>query len=206
MSAAVNQFLGVARQATLTTEQPRILVNEQTELMKWCEACRAIYPHVVTLDGSECAVLRTCDHAARQSPNPAVFMACKGIQERRKLEIRTLSHLARILREKHAELNSWPKTSVDCGVLTKDGRPNPGLAQRIALQDYEPARRETQERLSLKPVCNSCGRKFKRVHHIPAWLMEAVETLRRLEAAANPAPAPVRRYGRGGRRAERNSE
>jgi rRNA maturation endonuclease Nob1 len=56
MSAAVNQFLGAARQVTLISEPPRILVNGQTALMKWCEACQAIYPHLVTLNGSECAV------------------------------------------------------------------------------------------------------------------------------------------------------
>ncbi len=56
MSTAGNQFLEAARQATLVTELPRILVDGQTALMKWCESCQAIYPHALTLDGSECAV------------------------------------------------------------------------------------------------------------------------------------------------------
>lgn len=141
--------------------------------------------------------VRARDYEARQSPKITAFTTCKGAQERRKLKTRTLSHLAQILREKHAELNSWPKASVVCNVLTKDGRPNPSLAQRIALQGYEPARRETQDRLELTPACSACGRKVKRVRHVPAWLDEAVENLRRLEAAANPTPDLERVYGRG---------
>lgn len=68
MSAAINQFLESARQATLTTETPRILVDGQTALMKWCEACQTICPHLVTLDGSECAVCG-CVTTRRRGPS-----------------------------------------------------------------------------------------------------------------------------------------
>jgi hypothetical protein len=111
-----------------------------------------------------------------------------------------LTQLAENLRQKHAETNSWRKTAKDCLVLTKGNRPNPGLAQRIAVHGYDPARPETRERLSLPPICIACGKKVKRVRHIPAWLDEAVKNLRRLEAAANVPPDVYRVYARGGKR------
>jgi hypothetical protein len=125
-----------------------------------------------------------------------------------KVKKRMLVQLVQELREKHIELSSWLQTSVACGVLTEDGRPNPGLAERIALQGYKPARSETRERLGLPPICISCGQKVKYARHLPAWLTEAVKNLRRLEAAANPAPDRIRvyrlgaAYGRGGKRAK----
>ena len=116
------------------------------------------------------------------------------------MRIRTLTQLAENLRQEHAETSSWRKTAEACHVLTKDGRQDPGLAQRIAEQGYDPRRAETRLRLRLPPACITCGQKVKRVRHVPAWLEQAVENLRQLEAAANPPPEENRVYGRGGKR------
>ena len=113
---------------------------------------------------------------------------------------RELVQLAQELREKHVLLNSWPKTSIACKVLTKDSRPDPALAQRIATKGYDPKRPETRQRLGLPPTCIACGQKVKRVRHVPAWLAEAVRNLRQLEAAANLPPDEYRVYARGGKR------
>jgi hypothetical protein len=118
----------------------------------------------------------------------------------KKGHFRLLVQLAQELREKHALLNSWPKASLECGVVTEDGRADPGLAQRIALQGYDPKREETRTRLRLPPVCVTCGSKIKRVRVVPAWLNEAVANLQRLEAAAQPKPDKYRVYARGGKR------
>jgi hypothetical protein len=66
----------------------------------------------------------------------------------------------------------------------------------------------------LAPACHYCGyvhiakrcpeqrtaKRVSRPRHVPAWLDEAIENLRRLEAAANPPTDTYRVYGRGGRR------
>ena len=137
-------------------------------------------------------------------PEIAAFTTCKGIQELRKLKIRSISQLVENLRLKHAELHSWPKASEACGVITADGRPNPGLAYRIAERGYEPGRSETRKRLGLPPVCVQCGQKVRRERHVPEWLTVAVGNLARLESAAGHVPAD-RVYGRGGRRVEISS-
>lgn len=116
------------------------------------------------------------------------------------MKTRTLGQLVKNLQEKHAELNSWPKTSVACDVLTEDGRPDPALAQRIATKGYDPKRPETRQRLGLPEACITCGQKVKRVRHVPAWLDEAVKNLRELEAKTDHAPQPIWVYGRGGKR------
>jgi hypothetical protein len=119
----------------------------------------------------------------------------------KKGKYRVLAQLAQELQEKHAALNSWPKASIACDVLTEDGRPDPGLAHRIATKGYDPRRNETRQRLGLPPICVTCHTRIKRVHHVPAWLDEAVANLRKLEEQANPAPEKERVYGRGGKRA-----
>jgi hypothetical protein len=116
------------------------------------------------------------------------------------MKTRTLDRLAQDLREKHAKLNSWPKTSVACKVLTSDGRPDPSLAQRIATKGYDPRRPETRQRLGLPPTCITCGQKVKWVRHVPAWLEEAVKNLQQLETKANVPPEEQRVYARGGKR------
>jgi hypothetical protein len=116
------------------------------------------------------------------------------------LKTRTLDQLAQKLRQKHAELSSWPKTSVACKVLTADGRPDPALALRIATKGYEPKRFETRLRLGLPPICVTCGQRFKRVRHVPAWLDEAVANLQKLEAEANIPLEENRVYSRAGKR------
>ena len=113
---------------------------------------------------------------------------------------RELAQVAQELLNKHAELNSWRKAAKSCGVITAGGRPNPGLALRIATKGYDPKRQETRDRLGLPPICVTCGQKVKYVRHIPSWLEEAVGNLLQLEAAANPPPEQTRVYARGGKR------
>jgi hypothetical protein len=112
-------------------------------------------------------------------------MTCNTTQELRKVKTRPLSRLVQELRENHAQSHSWRKASMVSKVLTVDGRPDPGLAQRIAEQGYDPKRDDTRARLGLPPTCIVCGRKVKRVRHIPPWLEEAVENLRQLEIKAH---------------------
>lgn len=50
-----------------------------------------------------------------------------------------ISRLARLLRKIHRCTKSWRDTSVECKVLTDDGRENPGLAKRIAIDGYIPS-------------------------------------------------------------------
>lgn len=76
-------------------------------------------------------------------------------------QVRTLSRLAENLRSEHALLKSWRKAAAACRVLTTEGKPDPGLAQRIALHGYEPVRTETRNRLGLPPVCPVCDRPIR---------------------------------------------
>jgi hypothetical protein len=116
------------------------------------------------------------------------------------MKTRLLIQLAENLRSEHVLTNSWRKAAEVCNVLTEDGRPDPGLAQRIALQGYDPRREETRTRLGLPPICVTCGSKIKRMRVVPEWLNEAVANLQRLEAAAQPKPDKYRVYARGGKR------
>ena len=116
------------------------------------------------------------------------------------MKTRLLTQLAENLRQEHVLTNSWRKAAEACNVLTEDRRPDPGLAQRIALQGYDPKRQETRTRLGLPPICVTCGTRIKRVRQVPAWLNEAVENLQRLEEAAQPKPDAYRVYARGGKR------
>jgi hypothetical protein len=118
------------------------------------------------------------------------------------VKTRTLIHLARNLRQEHALTHSWRKSAQICGVLTSDGRPDPGLAQRIATQGYDPARIETRQRLGLPPVCVGCGRKVKGGRRVPAWVEEAVANLRRLEEQVQASEEANRVYARGGKRVQ----
>lgn len=55
------------------------------------------------------------------------------------MKSRVLSRLAKNLRSTHRKTKSWRITSKACKVLTEDGRVNPGLAKRIALEGYIPS-------------------------------------------------------------------
>jgi len=115
------------------------------------------------------------------------------------MKSRTLIRLAEKLRQKHAELNSWPQASIACDVLTQAGKSNPRLAQMIAA-GYDPRKLETRIRLGLPPRCIACSRRLPRLQRsLPAWLLEAVKNLVDLEKKASH-PAQVRVYARGGKR------
>jgi hypothetical protein len=108
--------------------------------------------------------------------------------------------LAVQLRQKYEKLSSWRQVAIACNVLTEDGRPDPALADRIATKGYDPKRQETRERLGLDPVCFTCGQKVKRVRHVPAWLVEAMANLKKLEQEKGPKKDAYRVYARGGKR------
>jgi hypothetical protein len=65
------------------------------------------------------------------------------------MQSRATAHLAKILRQRHAENQSWETTAQECKVLKADGSPDKGLAFLIAMRGYEPARKETRQRLGL---------------------------------------------------------
>jgi hypothetical protein len=115
------------------------------------------------------------------------------------VKTRPIDQLVAELRENHAQSGSWRVTAQLCGVVTAAGRPDPGMAYRIAKHGYVPARLETRRRLHLPPVCVKCGQKVKRERHVPAWLEVAVGNLARLEAGLGHQPAESV-YARGGKR------
>lgn len=97
------------------------------------------------------------------------------------MQTRTLEHLAQELALKHENGMSWKSCSLACGVLMKDGRPDPGLAYRIAKQGYDPRLPATRLRLHLPPTCYTCGQHVKYVREIPPWLEQAVRFLKEQE-------------------------
>jgi hypothetical protein len=52
---------------------------------------------------------------------------------------RGIHRLALEMRKSHRRTKSWRTTSRECKVFTEDGRVNPGLAKRIALERYIPS-------------------------------------------------------------------
>jgi hypothetical protein len=115
------------------------------------------------------------------------------------VKTRPIDQLVSELRKSHSNTGSWRITAQLCGVITVAGLPDPGMAFRIAMRGYDPARPETRQRLHLPPICVACGQKVRRERHVPAWLEVAVGNLAKLEAAAGQKPAE-RVYARGGRR------
>lgn len=74
--------------------------------------------------------------------------------------------------------------------------------QRILLGQFPVGFRKRQA-LRIPLTCPKCDQPLpKPARHVPPWLTEAAENLRRLEAAANPLPDKIRVYGRDGRRAK----
>jgi hypothetical protein len=105
--------------------------------------------------------------------------------------------LAENLRSQHALLNSWPKASVVCNVLTPDNRPNPKLAQAIAEYDYEPKKTSTRTRLGLTPICPVCYQhlpKPPRVTKFDQGEMDAV--IKFLRAHEKPLQRTYNRKGK----------
>jgi hypothetical protein len=93
------------------------------------------------------------------------------------MKIRQIDQIAKKLRRKHRSTRSWNKSAVLCNVLTKDGRPDPAMAWRIAERGYEPKRLETRLRLGLSPHCNVCGQKVRQVRRVPPWVKKAMKNL-----------------------------
>ncbi|MDD5397415.1 MAG: hypothetical protein PHW24_05185 [Candidatus Moranbacteria bacterium] len=46
---------------------------------------------------------------------------------------------------------TWDEIASHLNILTEDGRINPGLAKRMVMDDYVPARNSTRIRIGLKP-------------------------------------------------------
>lgn len=140
-------------------------------------------------------------------PHSAPLRLVTPHNPREKPHMRSLDRLAADLLAQHEILKSWRKAAQACDVLLKSGKPDPGLAQRIALHSYNPRRPETRSRLGLAPVCTNCGQKVKparivkvpRIRTVPAWVNQAVENLKKLEAEAQQK-GEIRIYSRGGKR------
>jgi hypothetical protein len=48
------------------------------------------------------------------------------------------------------------------GILKNDGRPDTGMAYKIAYDGHEPAGREVRLRLGLRDICTKCHRGFRK--------------------------------------------
>lgn len=80
---------------------------------------------------------------------------------------------ARRLLKLRRERYTWEKAAEKVGILKEDGSPDPGLAYKIAVEQYEPKGQELRDRLGLKKICLSCMRVFRRVSKqvsdLPPW-------------------------------------
>jgi hypothetical protein len=106
----------------------------------------------------------------------------------------------------------WIDVCTQLRIFTQDGRPDTGLAKRIA-DGYEPKSMETRLRLGADPICPTCDRRIKlvrnlnhiviedKIHGGQGTLAQAIATLKKLEAIAD-VPAGPHVYSRGGRPAE----
>jgi hypothetical protein len=108
---------------------------------------------------------------------------------------RNTAQLAEKLRSEYVLLNSWPKVSVICSVLTPEGLPNPKLAQSIA-NGYEPKKMSTRIRLGLPPICPVCYQHLpkppRQVKFDPVQMEAVIAFLRSHEKPT------IRVYTRGG--------
>lgn len=129
-------------------------------------------------------------------PHSAPLRLVTPHNPREKPHMRSLDRLAADLLAQHEILKSWRKAAQACDVLLKSGKPDPGLAQRIALHGYDPRRPETRSRLGLAPVCTNCGQKVKPARILPGWVSQAADFLAERE---DPRQGE-RIYARGGRR------
>lgn len=74
-----------------------------------------------------------------------------------------LAKRIRRLREKkkRGKQTVWRVVCETLNVRTEDGRVDPGLAFRIAYDEYEPSDRAVRQRLGLKDICTKCMRSFR---------------------------------------------
>ena len=64
--------------------------------------------------------------------------------------------------QSYRKLGSWRAVAQQHAIFNEHGQVNPGLAEKIAMQDYEPVRIETRARLGLPEVCPTCERRIRR--------------------------------------------
>lgn len=92
-------------------------------------------------------------------------------------------------------------------IASEYGKPvNHADIERI-LQGKFPHDQAKRKALHLSPICMSCGQKVKpakiakvpRIRIVPAWVNQAVENLKKLEAEAQQK-GEIRVYSRGGKR------
>jgi len=57
---------------------------------------------------------------------------------------------------------SWRNVCVKLGIMKSDGRPDTGMAYKIAYDGHEPADREVRVRLGLRDICSKCHRGFRK--------------------------------------------
>jgi hypothetical protein len=72
--------------------------------------------------------------------------------------MRTLARLVSDLKAAKDKTGSWSKASVVCNVLLENGKPDPGLAYRIAEQGYEPKTVKVCRRINIPTYCKVCER------------------------------------------------
>lgn len=70
--------------------------------------------------------------------------------------------LANRIRRLHDKKMTYTEISLKLGILTPEGKPNPGLVYKIGFEKYEPAGKEIRARLGLKDICISCLRSFRK--------------------------------------------
>ena len=73
------------------------------------------------------------------------------------------ARLAKRIRDRREAEEKWEAIAQTEGVLKEDGSPDPGLAYRIAYNDYEPKGKDVRERLGLKKLCLTCMRGFRKI-------------------------------------------
>lgn len=61
----------------------------------------------------------------------------------------------------YRKLKSWRAVARQHAIFNEHGQVNPALAERIAMQDYEPVKMETRRRLGLPEICVTCKRRIK---------------------------------------------
>jgi len=57
---------------------------------------------------------------------------------------------------------SWRNVCVKLGIMKSDGRPDTGMAYKIAYDGHEPADRMVRARLGLRDICTKCHRGFRK--------------------------------------------
>jgi hypothetical protein len=63
--------------------------------------------------------------------------------------------------QSYRKLHSWRAVAQQHAIFNEHGQVNPGLAENIAVRDYEPKRPETRRRLGLPEICPTCERRIR---------------------------------------------